>query len=234
MWESDKISKGNCVVNGRLVVLGSVEIFSDDWIEKEENSKLFDLLISLLTNDGIADLPACHETDFLEGLAVPFIEALSQGIKPCLQGIEELPRNFTEMLDLQMFHFDTDLTPLTLKLYDLLGVPQDSLTLIPPQFECPLPKLLPSTFSPAVRDAMSPALDQFDLDEHFAKEGLRLAQLTNKCANGIDDLEYYISESGDILGVMQSLSYGERGAKNILFHILGKLMYLKNQDDRKL
>jgi hypothetical protein len=34
------------------------------------------------------------------------------------------------------------------------------------------------------------------IDEHFAKEGLRLAQLTNKCMGGDDDLEYFIAESG--------------------------------------
>ena len=38
------------------------------------------------------------------------------------------------------------------------------------------------------------------LDEHFAKPSIRLAQLTNKCNNGEDDLDYYIQESGEILG----------------------------------
>jgi hypothetical protein len=44
---------------------------------------------------------------------------------------------------------------------------------------------------------------QFDLDEHFASERLRLAQLTNKCND--DDLEFYIKESGEILGVTSQL-----------------------------
>ena len=44
---------------------------------------------------------------------------------------------------------------------------------------------------------------QFDLDEHFASERLRLAQLTNKCSE--DDLEYYVKESGEILGVTSQL-----------------------------
>jgi hypothetical protein len=139
------------------------------------------------------------------------------------------------------------------RLYDTLGVPHEPLTLIPPQFECPLPNLSPATFPPAMREPAPPALDQFDLgeyiiyvyiciniylfvyiyiyifnqvtysdsdidndstyiqiyiyihiysciytytDEHFAKEGLRLAQLTNKCMGGEDDLEYFIAESG--------------------------------------
>jgi intraflagellar transport protein 52 len=113
--------------------------------------------------------------------------------------MDELPRDFTKMFDTKMFRFDVDLLPQAVRLYDFLGVPHDPLTLIPPQFECPLPKLSPATFPPAMREPPPPALDQFDLDEHFAKEGLRLAQLTNKCTNGEEDLEYYIAESGEIL-----------------------------------
>ena len=44
---------------------------------------------------------------------------------------------------------------------------------------------------------------QFDLDEHFASERLRLAQLTNKCTD--DDLEFYVRESGEVLGVTSQL-----------------------------
>lgn len=58
------------------------------------------------------------------------------------------------------------------KLYETLGVPHEPLTLIPPQFECPMPRLSPATFPPAMREPAPPALDQFDLDEHFAKEGI--------------------------------------------------------------
>lgn len=41
------------------------------------------------------------------------------------------------------------------------------------------------------------------MDEHFASERLRLAQLTNKCAD--DDLEFYVRESGEVLGVTSQL-----------------------------
>ncbi len=57
-----------------------------------------------------------------------------------------------------------------------------------------------------MREPAPPALDQFDLDEHFAKEGLRLAQLTNKCTSGAEDMEYYIAEAGEILGELYSFS----------------------------
>ena len=41
-------------------------------------------------------------------------------------------------------------------------------------------------------------------------QGLRLAQLANKCTAGEEDLEYFIGESGEILGIMSDLPFGER------------------------
>lgn len=95
------------------------------------------------------------------------MEALSQSLKPCLQGLEELPRDFTKMFDYNLFRFDVDLIPQAKRLYETLGVPHEPLTLIPPQFECPLPKLSPATFPPAMREPAPPALDQFDLGKYL-------------------------------------------------------------------
>lgn len=230
IWESETVSEAGAQ-RGRLVVVGSVEIFGDDWLDKEENSKLCDLLFSWLLNEIDLDMSSDRqESELSEYCPVPSVEAFSQSLKPCLQGMDDLPRDFTKLFDMNMFRFDTDLIPLTIRVYDQLGVPHDPLTLIPPQFECPLPKLGTATFPPAMREPAPPALDQFDLDEHFAKEGLRLAQLTNKCTSGEDDMEYYIAESGEILGIMQELPYGERSAKHILFHIFKQIVEFKKQD----
>jgi intraflagellar transport protein 52 len=216
---------------GRLVVLGSVDIFADDWLEKEENAKLCDLLFAWLLNECELDMTSDRlDAELSEYAPVPHIESLSAGLKPCLQGMDEIPKDFTKLFDSSMFKMDVDLIPKTLKLYDLLAVPHQPLTLIPPQFECPLPKLVPAVFPPAMRDPPPPALDQFDLDEHFAKEYLRLAQLTNKCSNPEEDLEYYIAESGDILGVTHDLPYGERSAKHILFLIFKRIVDFKRSD----
>lgn len=56
-----------------------------------------------------------------------------------------------------------------------MGVKHDLLTLIPPQFEAPLPSLLPAVFPPNLKEPMAPALELFDLDEQFASEKVRLA-----------------------------------------------------------
>jgi intraflagellar transport protein 52 len=62
-----------------------------------------------------------------------------------------------------------------------MHVKHEPLTLIPPQFEVPLPPLQPAVFMPPMRDLPPPALDLFDLDAEFETEKSRLAQLTNKC-----------------------------------------------------
>lgn len=233
VWEAETVSELGAQ-RGRLVVIGSVEIFGDDWLDKEENGKVCDLLISWLLNDMELDLSSDRQdADLADYSPIPNVEGLSQDLKPCLQGMEELPRDFTKLFDMNMFRFDTDLIPLTVRVFEQLGVPHEPLTLIPPQFECPLPKLGTATFPPAMREPAPPALDQFDLDDHFAKETLRLAQLTNKCTSGEEDLEYFIAEAGEILGIMHELPYGERSAKHILFHIFRQIVDFKKQDAGK-
>ena len=43
--------------------------------------------------------------------------------------------------------------------------------------------LAPGVFPPVLRELSNPSLELFDLDEEFAQEKVRLAQLTNKCEN---------------------------------------------------
>lgn len=70
--------------------------------------------------------------------------------------------------------------PETVEAFSVLGVKHEPLTLIPPAFETPLPQLSASVFPPIMRDPPPPMLDRFDLDEHFASDRIRLAQITNK------------------------------------------------------
>ncbi len=53
------------------------------------------------------------------------------------------------------------------------------------------------------------------------KKRVRLAQLTNKCDN--NDLDFYVKESGDILGVTDKVK-NKHDAKAILRYILGELV----------
>lgn len=60
---------------------------------------------------------------------------------------------------------------------------REPLTLIEPQFESPLPPLQPAVFPPELQEIAPPPLEFFDMDEEFASEKTRLAQLANKCTS---------------------------------------------------
>ena len=130
-----------------------------------------------------------------------------------------------------------------------MNVKHEPLSLIAPQFECPLPPLDPAVFPPALREPAPPALDQFDLDEEFANEKIRLAQLTNKCSD--EDIEFYVREAGDILGITDmaakaaaedrpslksgkdgkvELPEGADGAKIVLHYVLTQLVKFKKKE----
>lgn len=80
-------------------------------------------------------------------------------------------------------------------------------------------------FPPQFRELEPPKLDLFDLDEQFSSEKVRIAQQTNKCSD--DDLEYYVRECGDILGVTSNLPQDSRDAKHILEYIFTHVVEFK-------
>ncbi|KAF5394467.1 hypothetical protein PHET_11460, partial [Paragonimus heterotremus] len=85
-------------------------------------------------------------------------------------------------------------------------------------------------FPPNFREPGPPALELFDLEEQFSTPKARLAQVTNKCTE--DDLEYFVRECGDILGVSRKIPTEKRNARVILEVIFNELVEFKklNQD----
>lgn len=51
------------------MVLGSVEIFGDDWLDKEENSKLCDVLFSWLLNETDLDMTSDRQVGVISYLS---------------------------------------------------------------------------------------------------------------------------------------------------------------------
>ena len=62
-----------------------------------------------------------------------------------------------------------------------------------------MPQLQAAVFLPCMKDLPPPGLDLFDLDEQFASERIKMAQLTNKCND--DEIEYFVKECGDITDI---------------------------------
>uniref|UniRef100_A0A674MPI7 Intraflagellar transport 52 homolog (Chlamydomonas) n=1 Tax=Takifugu rubripes TaxID=31033 RepID=A0A674MPI7_TAKRU len=205
---------------GKLAVLGSCHIFSDQYIDKEENSKLMDVVLQWLTTDSIEmNQIDAEEPEITEYTIIPDSKGLSEKLHVCLQDGEENPRDFTSLFNTSLFNLSSSFA------YKELNVKYEPLQLITPQFETPLPPLQPAVFPPAVRDLPPPMLDLFDLDEAFSSEKVRLAQLTNKCTD--DDLEFYVRKCGEIMGVTAKLDKDQRDAKSILEHIFFHLVEFK-------
>ncbi|XP_056293775.1 intraflagellar transport protein 52 homolog [Pseudoliparis swirei] len=211
---------------GKLVVLGSCHMFSDQYIDKEENSKILDVVLQWLMADNIQlNQIDAEDPDITDYTMLPDIGCLAEQLRVCLQVGDENPRDFTSLFDMSLFNLSTDALPQVISAYKQLHVKDEPLQLIAPHFETPLPQLQPAVFPPALSELPPPMLDLFDLDEAFSSEKVRLAQLTNKCTD--DDLEFYVRKCGEILGVTPKLDKEQRDAKHILEHIFFQVVEFK-------
>lgn len=211
---------------GKLAVLGSCHMFSDQYIDKEENSKILDVLLQWFMTDSIQlNQIDAEDPEITDYTMLPDTGGLSEQLRVCLQEGDENPRDFTSLLDMSLFNMSTDTLPQVISAYKQLNVKSEPLQLITPQFETPLPQLQPAVFPPSLSDLPPPMLDLFDLDESFSSEKVRLAQLTNKCTE--DDLEFYVRKCGEILGVTAKLDKEKRDAKHILEHVFFQVVEFK-------
>ncbi|VDL99822.1 unnamed protein product [Schistocephalus solidus] len=229
------VSEDQC---GKLAVVGSLAMFTDAYITKEDNRKIFDILFSFLTTDNLKlNAIDAQDPEIDTYLQIPDIASLANNLKACLQESDEIPRNISSVFDQSLFSMNTSLVPKALSAYEKLRVKHEPLSLITPEFETPLPPLQPAVrpfvgdltifqvFPPNFRELGPPPLELFDLDEQFSTEKARLAQETNKCTE--EDLEYFISNCGEICGLSQKIPAAKRTARNILELALLELVELK-------
>eukprot|EP00730_Choanoeca_flexa_P020033 TRINITY_DN9794_c0_g1_i1.p2 TRINITY_DN9794_c0_g1~~TRINITY_DN9794_c0_g1_i1.p2 ORF type:complete len:428 (+),score=73.70 TRINITY_DN9794_c0_g1_i1:101-1384(+) len=214
---------------GKLAVLGSCHIFADDYFDKEENATLLDVLLQWMTTDEVVlNAIDADEPEVAEYTQIPHIAKLADKPRVCLQDSEEVPRDFTTLFQLNPFEINSSAVPAAVRAYEDLDVKHEQLKLIEPQFETPLPPLSAAVFPPTFRELGPPGLDLFDLDEAFSSEQVRLNQLTNKCND--DDLEYYVRECGDILGISHRLDADKRDGKHILEFVMKQLVQYKSSN----
>ncbi|XP_028339130.1 intraflagellar transport protein 52 homolog isoform X3 [Physeter macrocephalus] len=211
---------------GKLAVLGSCHMFSDQYLDKEENSKIMDVVFQWLTTGDIhLNQIDAEDPEISDYMMLPDTATLSERLRVCLQEGDENPRDFTTLFDLSIYQLDTTSLPKVIKAHEQLNVKHEPLQLIQPQFETPLPALQPAVFPPSFRELSPPPLELFDLDETFSSEKARLAQITNKCTE--EDLEFYIRKCGDILGVTNKLPKDQQDARHILEHIFFQVVEFK-------
>ncbi|KFO94595.1 Intraflagellar transport protein 52, partial [Buceros rhinoceros silvestris] len=169
---------------GKMAVLGSSHMFSDEYLDKEENGKIMDVLFQWLTTSDIRlnqmdmEDPEVREIHYT---TLPDTATRAEQLRVCLQEGDENPRDFTKLFDTSLYELDTTALPSVIKAYEQLNVKREPLQLVQPQFETPLPALQPAVFPPTFRELPPPPLELFDLDETFSSEKARLAEITNKC-----------------------------------------------------
>lgn len=215
---------------GKLVVVGSVQIFNDKYIVKESNQLIADSLVAFMLGQKQIRLDM-FDVEVPEYVSIPDTIALSDRLKSTLQEGENDVGND----DFQTMFYDTNLYKLDNLLYSeisdvytKLHIPINQLSLIKPNFETPLPQLKPATFPPGFREPDGPKIELFDLDEALSSQRVRLAQITNRCRpDEIQDLEYMLTTSGEALGVTKSLKNPE--PIHILRHIFNSIRDYKKE-----
>ena len=215
-----------CRGTGRIGVVGSVEFFSDGFIERESNGVIGDVVIGWLL--GVNDLEISlnrtineevHEYEF-----VPEISATAERVKSCLQAVDTIPLDLTKLADMEFFSFDNRLLPQVSEISEALGLDKNlpHISLIKPNLAVPFPELEPALFPPLLNELVPPGLELFDLDDAFADEHVKLAQLANRC--GPDDLEVFIKEAGIICGL------GSQGGKDVIREALKTVGQFKSSN----
>lgn len=213
----------NHPAGGKVFVIGSWQLLNDNYIDKEENSKVIDFILKcVMENDFQADDELSIE-NFSKKKTVPNTEATSERLKCAIQESSDISMNFINRFDCNLYKLNFDLLPEALSLYPRLGLKKESLGLIPPIFETPMLGLTPAVFPPILVEMEPPKVHLFDLDDEFANQETKLAQLTNKSTN--KDLEFYISEAGNILGLKDKVN--TQNPKEVLLYVMNSIMRFK-------
>ncbi|KAJ8940638.1 hypothetical protein NQ318_020695 [Aromia moschata] len=225
---------------GRLAAFGSGHMFSDKYIDQENNDKFREMLFEFLTGqERVYFAPTDHDDiDLIDHHIVPETAELAEKPKLCLTDAVSHTTfmDYTKLFDHKMYSMNTNHVPEALELYEELGVKHETLKIIKPKFEAPYPPLQPAVFPPSFRDLPPPTLELFDLDDAFSSVYSNLAQFTNRymlsSASGekdeAKDLEFYVKESAKILNVEDVVK-----ADDILYKIGSEIAKFKSIDTIK-
>jgi intraflagellar transport protein 52 len=195
-YESIPLNQAICALSGRVLVFGSFNSFTDSFIDKEQNSILFEALFKTLINP--PTLPPDNLSDLSNYFHVSNLFSICSMPRIALEEPEELDEDVTNYFSNTLYQLDGRHIGDILHLYKELSVPRDSLK-IQPRLESSLPDLHMAVYSPEINNCVPPLLELFDFDQEFASSQTKLAQLANKCNNS--DLSYFIYECGKICSI---------------------------------
>lgn len=206
---------------GKLAVLGSCHMFSDQYVDMEDNGEIMEAVLRWLLADGFSMNGSDAEAALIwEYTLIPDTQVLSEKLRLFLhrgeEEEEEQSRDLPPLFDMSLFSVQPSLSlPRLAGAYKELNVKREPLQLIQPHLETPLPRLQLAVFPPTLRDPPPPALEHFDLGEAFSSGRDDPAQLTSKYVD--EDFEWDERRSG-ILGVASKRRH-QRDAQSILEQI---------------
>ncbi|CAB3378016.1 Hypothetical predicted protein [Cloeon dipterum] len=218
---------------GKIAVVGSGHMFSDSYLDKEDNGKFKDVLFTFLCTDSIdISYMDADDIEVSDYYMVPDTARLAENLKVSLNAPQDIPASYMDLFDFSLTSINTNHFLEAKNSYELLGVKYEQLKLIMPEFETPLPALQPSVFPPTFRELSVPPLELYDLDEAFSSEAARIAQVANKC--GDNDLAYFISSAYEILGMNAGNSTNQKGEKEMLYSMALQIASFKKQGQTPL
>ena len=65
-------------------MLGSVKIWTDDYLDNEDNYKLSDIMFKWLLGEGDVDFDETDEPDLSDFAVVPDVQGMADSLKSCL------------------------------------------------------------------------------------------------------------------------------------------------------
>ena len=211
---------------GSVTVFGSPHMFTDEWIVKEANEILAKFIIGLVISktEQLNKIDADHP-EVSERYYTPDVESMSQNVRSCIQESEKLKPNLADNFDKGKFHMDMSFVAQAQQVASVLGIKNEPLETVKPQFDTALPPLTPAVFPPQMREPKEPALELFDLDDAFASPKTRLAQLAQRTPP--KNVEKFILQAAKILGIFPQLPENKKSGKDVLEYVLSQVVRWK-------
>lgn len=215
---------------GSVIVCGTSQIFSDEWVKKESNEQLLKFLIDLTINKTVElnKIDAEHP-EVTERWYTPDVMSMSEKLRSCIQESEKMRGDFTQNFERGLFRMDMSFVHDAQQVASTLGLKNEPLETVTPQFDTALPPLTPAVFPPQMREPNGPVLELFDLDDAFALPKTRLAQLAQRTPP--KNVEKFIIQSAKILGILPRLSEDKKSGKHVLEYVFSQVVRWKRQSN---
>lgn len=160
----------NSKTKGKVVACGSYKLLTNEYISKEENEKLIDVIFDF-SNEITKQMEPLKPTQlekFNSDKTVPCIEKLSENLKSAIETSPDLSTSVFSLFENNLFKVHFGRQREAIQLHKRLNIERKPLTLIKPVFETPMLGLTPAVFPPILIDIDPPGLELYDLDDEFA------------------------------------------------------------------